>query len=104
MFRSLLALAACAVASVSAQSASATAYLTKESSVAKTGILCNIGSKGCMSEGADSGIVIASPSETSPDYLCEQNLWTSLTDAFLKAIIYNRYLDSRLVARIQAVD
>nr|BAA08436.1 glucoamylase G2 [Agroathelia rolfsii] len=95
MFRSLLALAACAVASVSAQSASATAYLTKESAVAKNGVLCNIGSQGCMSEGAYSGIVIASPSKTSPDYLYT---WTRDSSLVFKMLIdqYTNGLDTTL--------
>ena len=44
-------------------------YITSESPIAKAGVLANIGPNGSKSSGAASGIVIASPSTTNPDYL-----------------------------------
>lgn len=47
----------------------ASSYLSTEVPYARTRLLCNIGSTGCAASGAASGIVIASPSTSSPD--CE---------------------------------
>ncbi|KAG9036798.1 hypothetical protein FRB95_007896 [Tulasnella sp. JGI-2019a] len=46
----------------------AASYIASESPIAKAGILANIGPSGSKSEGAASGVVLASPSQTSPDY------------------------------------
>ncbi|KAG6813739.1 hypothetical protein H0H92_007691 [Tricholoma furcatifolium] len=54
---------------VRSQTTSASAYLTTETPIAKTNLLANIGTAGSKSEGAYSGIVIASPSTVNPDYL-----------------------------------
>lgn len=42
-------------------------WLASETTVALDGILDNIGASGTYAESADSGIVIASPSTSSPD-------------------------------------
>ena len=44
-------------------------YIAAQSPVAQAGILANIGTTGSLSSGAHSGVVIASPSSSSPDYL-----------------------------------
>ena len=49
---------------------SLSSWLTSETSVAKQGIIDNIGSAGAYAKSADSGIVIASPSTDNPD--CKQ--------------------------------
>lgn len=48
---------------------SVAAYIATQSPISKAGILANIGPSGAKSEGAASGVVIASPSTTNPDYL-----------------------------------
>lgn len=52
---------------VSAQSADS--FFNSEVSIAKTNLLANIGPSGAKVQGAHSGVVIASPSTTNPDYL-----------------------------------
>ncbi|KAN0140557.1 glycoside hydrolase [Lactarius tabidus] len=52
-----------------AVSPSADTYFNAELPVAKAGLLANIGPSGFKSSGAESGIVIASPSTVNPDYL-----------------------------------
>ncbi|KAG6866205.1 hypothetical protein C0991_007230 [Blastosporella zonata] len=51
------------------ESSTVNAYFASESPIAKTNLLANIGASGSKSQGAYPGIVIASPSTTSPDYL-----------------------------------
>jgi glucoamylase len=67
-----------------AQSSSADAYLAAESPIAKAGLLANIGSSGSKSSGAKAGIVIASPSQTNPNYLFT---WTRDSSLVFGAII-----------------
>lgn len=43
-------------------------WLAAESPVALQGILANIGANGAKVAGAKSGIVVASPSKSNPDY------------------------------------
>lgn len=45
-------------------------WLTTEVPYAQERLLCNIGASGCAASGASSGIVIASPSKSSPDCAC----------------------------------
>ncbi|OBZ68698.1 Glucoamylase [Grifola frondosa] len=59
-------------------------YVSTESPIAKAGVLANIGSSGSKSSGAKSGIVIASPSTTNPDYLYT---WTRDSSLVFKALI-----------------
>ncbi|GLB38611.1 putative starch binding domain containing protein [Lyophyllum shimeji] len=64
----LSALALCA--GVFAQSSTVVdQYVASESPIAKAGVLANIGSSGSRSSGAKSGVVIASPSTSNPNYL-----------------------------------
>ncbi|OAX44357.1 glycoside hydrolase family 15 protein [Rhizopogon vinicolor AM-OR11-026] len=56
-------------ASVFAQSSTVDSYVSIESPIAKAGVLANIGANGVKSSGAYSGVVIASPSTTNPNYL-----------------------------------
>ncbi|OJA17768.1 hypothetical protein AZE42_04858 [Rhizopogon vesiculosus] len=56
-------------ASVFAQSSTVDSYVSTESPIAKAGVLANIGANGVKSSGAYSGVVIASPSTTNPNYL-----------------------------------
>ncbi|KAI0784823.1 glucoamylase [Abortiporus biennis] len=57
------------VGSTFAQSSTVDGYVSTESPIAKAGLLANIGPSGSKSSGAKAGIVIASPSATSPNYL-----------------------------------
>ncbi|KAL1681842.1 glycoside hydrolase family 15 and carbohydrate-binding module family 20 [Schizophyllum commune] len=52
-----------------AQTSAADAYVSAESPIAQAGILANIGPSGSKSHGAASGVIIASPSTSNPDYL-----------------------------------
>ncbi|KAK3397064.1 Six-hairpin glycosidase-like protein [Sordaria brevicollis] len=47
---------------------SAESYINKETPIAIKNLLCNIGSSGCRVSGAGSGVVVASPSKSNPDY------------------------------------
>ncbi|KAM6502078.1 glucoamylase [Amanita muscaria] len=67
-----------------AQSSTIDDYLASESPIAKAGLLANIGPSGSKSSGAKSGIVIASPSTTNPNYLYT---WTRDAALTLKAIV-----------------
>ncbi|ETW81510.1 glycoside hydrolase family 15 protein [Heterobasidion irregulare TC 32-1] len=69
---------------VLSQSSTADAYVASESPIAKAGLLANIGPNGSKSQGAKSGIVIASPSTSNPDYLYT---WTRDSSLVFKAII-----------------
>ncbi|KAF5388835.1 hypothetical protein D9757_005602 [Collybiopsis confluens] len=90
---------------VSAQSNVADAYVATESPIAKAGLLANIGPSGSKSSdqglasGAFSGIVIASPSTVTPDYLFT---WTRDSALTLQAVIdqYTLGLDKSLRAQI----
>lgn len=42
-------------------------WIASESPIAFAKLLCNTGSDGCASSGVASGLVIASPSKSSPD-------------------------------------
>ena len=42
-------------------------FVTSETTVAINGVLANIGADGSKAQGAAAGIVVASPSKTSPD-------------------------------------
>jgi len=51
-----------------ATSQTVTDYINTEQPIAKTSLLANIGAIGSEAVGAYPGIVIASPSQTNPDY------------------------------------
>jgi hypothetical protein len=51
------------------QSINIDTYIANQGPVSKAGILANIGPNGSKDGGAGSGVVIASPSTSDPDYL-----------------------------------
>ncbi|KAF3766372.1 glycoside hydrolase family 15 /Carbohydrate-binding module family 20 [Cryphonectria parasitica EP155] len=59
-------------------------FIATESPIAVSRILCNIGSTGCYAAGVDSGVVIASPDKTNPDYFYT---WTRDSALTFKEII-----------------
>ncbi|KAK0464228.1 glucoamylase [Desarmillaria tabescens] len=71
-------------ASVWAQSGTVDAYVASESPIAKAGVLANIGPGGSKSSGAKTGVVIASPSNSNPDYLFT---WTRDSSLVFQALI-----------------
>ncbi|KAJ7213877.1 glucoamylase [Mycena pura] len=75
-------------------------YIASESPIAKAGLLANIGPSGSKSEGAKAGVVIASPSETNPDYLFT---WTRDSSLVFKVIIdqFVSGQDTTLLGQIQ---
>nr|GAT49309.1 glycoside hydrolase family 15 protein [Mycena chlorophos] len=79
---------------------SVAAYLATESPIAKAGLLANIGPNGADSEGAKAGVVIASPSNTNPDYLYT---WTRDSSLVFKLLIdqFVTGSDTTLLGQIQ---
>lgn len=63
---------------------SLTSWLASESSVALQGVLNNVGSSGSKVSGAKSGIVVASPSKSNPDYFYT---WTRDAALVFKALV-----------------
>ncbi|KAF9477190.1 glucoamylase G2 [Pholiota conissans] len=79
-----------------AQSAAVSSFLATESPIAKANLLANIGGSGSTkTTGVKTGVVIASPSQSSPDYFYT---WTRDSSLVFKAIIdqYTRGEDSSL--------
>ncbi|KAF8999290.1 glycoside hydrolase family 15 protein [Cyathus striatus] len=72
------------IAAVVSQSSTVDQYVTTESPIAKAGLLANIGTTGSKSSGAKSGVIIASPSNSSPDYLYT---WTRDSSLVMKWVI-----------------
>ncbi|KAF8582245.1 carbohydrate-binding module family 20 protein [Ramaria rubella] len=74
-------------------------FITSETPIAKAGILANIGPNGSKSQGAKAGVVIASPSNTNPNYLFT---WTRDTSLVFKALIdqYVSGQDTTLLGQI----
>ncbi|KAG9008965.1 hypothetical protein FRB94_005530 [Tulasnella sp. JGI-2019a] len=62
----------------------AASYIASESSIALAGVLANIGPNGSKSEGAASGVVLASPSKSSPDY---DYIWIRVSSLVYKYLI-----------------
>nr|AAB02927.1 glucoamylase precursor [Aspergillus awamori] len=86
-FRSLLALSGlvCSgLASVISKRATLDSWLSNEATVARTAILNNIGADGAWVSGADSGIVVASPSTDNPDYFYT---WTRDSGLVIKTLV-----------------
>ncbi|KAG9000988.1 hypothetical protein FRB90_011698, partial [Tulasnella sp. 427] len=81
-------------------SSTVTSWVTTESPIAKAGLLANIGPDGAKDGGAASGVVIASPSTSNPDYLYT---WTRDSSLVYKWIIdqFTAGLDSTLRTGIQ---
>ncbi|KAF8139186.1 glycoside hydrolase family 15 protein [Mycena galopus ATCC 62051] len=75
-------------------------YVATESPIAKAGMLANIGADGSKSEGAISGLVIASPSTVNPDYLYT---WVRDSSLVFKVIIdqFTTGQDTTLQGQIQ---
>ncbi|KAJ6508411.1 glycoside hydrolase family 15 protein [Mycena sanguinolenta] len=75
-------------------------YVATESPIAKAGLFANIGASGSKSEGAISGIVIASPSTVNPDYLFT---WVRDSSLVFKVIIdqFTTGQDTTLLGQIQ---
>ncbi|KAI1815674.1 family 15 glycosyl hydrolase [Poronia punctata] len=65
-------------------------FIETEEEYALQQLLCNIGASGCNAEGASSGIVVASPSKSEPDYWYT---WTRDASLVFKAIV-ERFTDS----------
>ncbi|PNP43569.1 hypothetical protein TGAMA5MH_04541 [Trichoderma gamsii] len=63
---------------------SASSFLETEVPIALADLLCNIGSAGSCAAGAKSGVVIASPSKTNPDYFYT---WTRDSALVFKCIV-----------------
>ncbi|KIM75770.1 carbohydrate-binding module family 20 protein [Piloderma croceum F 1598] len=59
-------------------------YISTEGPIAKVGLLANIGPSGSKADGAQAGIVIASPSKSNPDYFYT---WTRDSSLVFKALI-----------------
>ncbi|KAJ9149400.1 Glucoamylase [Pleurostoma richardsiae] len=59
-------------------------FIATESPIALSELLCNIGSTGCHASGVTSGVVIASPSKSNPDYFYT---WTRDSALVFKAIV-----------------
>ncbi|KAG8817945.1 hypothetical protein FRC17_011031, partial [Serendipita sp. 399] len=66
-------------------------YATFQYPIALAGLLANIGPNGAKSSGAKSGVVIASPSTSNPDYLYT---WTRDTSLVMKYVV-DRYTGGR---------
>ncbi|KAJ6452536.1 glucoamylase [Mycena vitilis] len=75
-------------------------YIASESPIAKAGMLANIGASGAKSQGAKSGIVIASPSTVNPDYVFT---WVRDSSLVFKVIIdqFTTGKDASLLGQIQ---
>lgn len=63
---------------------SLTSWLASESPIALQGVLNNVGASGSKAQGAKSGIVVASPSKSNPDYFYT---WTRDSALTFKALI-----------------
>jgi glucoamylase len=86
---------------------SLTSWLASESPIALQGVLNNIGSSGPKAQGARSGIVVASPSKSNPDYFYT---WTrdsaltfkALVDQFLAGTAASAGLETKIQDYISA--
>ncbi|KAI1499790.1 Six-hairpin glycosidase-like protein [Biscogniauxia marginata] len=75
-------------------------FISTEEPIALEQLLCNIGSTGCNAAGAASGIVIASPSTSDPDYFFT---WTRDASLVFKSIVdrFANSYDASLQTEIQ---
>lgn len=75
-------------------------FVAAETPIALEQLLCNIGASGCHSSGVSSGLVIASPSKSDPDYWYT---WTRDSALVFKAIIerFTNEYDAGLQSLIQ---
>jgi glucoamylase len=76
-------------------------FISREEPIALEQLLCNIGSDGCHSQGVSSGIVIASPSRSDPDYWYT---WTRDAALVFTAIVerFTSRYDAGLQTEIQS--
>ncbi|KAI1172351.1 family 15 glycosyl hydrolase [Nemania sp. FL0916] len=111
-FTSLLLLGSCAVQSVLGRPDLASTrrdgvllqravndFIATEEQIALEQLLCNIGSGGCNAKGVASGLVVASPSLTDPDYWYS---WTRDASLVFKAIVerFSHKYDASLQTQI----
>ncbi|CAE6447014.1 unnamed protein product [Rhizoctonia solani] len=75
-------------------------YITTQTPIAKAGVLANIGADGSKDQGAKSGVVIASPSKTDPDYVY---CWTRDSALVFKLLVdqYTQGRDTTLNTQIR---
>ncbi|KAG8735930.1 hypothetical protein FRC10_010001 [Ceratobasidium sp. 414] len=75
-------------------------FVTSETTIAKAGLLANIGPDGSKDQGAASGVVIASPSTSNPDYVYA---WTRDSSLVFKLLVdqYTGGRDTTLQTQIQ---
>ncbi|KAF8603724.1 glucoamylase [Ceratobasidium sp. AG-I] len=66
-------------------------FVTSETPIAKAGLLANIGPNGSKDQGAASGVVIASPSTSNPDYVYA---WTRDSSLVFKLLV-DQYVGGR---------
>lgn len=75
-------------------------YITTQTPISKAGVLANIGADGSKDQGAKSGVVIASPSKTDPDYVY---CWTRDSALVFKLLVdqYTQGRDTTLNTQIR---
>ncbi|CEL55684.1 glucoamylase [Rhizoctonia solani AG-1 IB] len=75
-------------------------YITTQTPISKAGVLANIGADGSKDQGAKSGVVIASPSKTDPDYVYA---WTRDSALVFKLLVdqYTQGRDTTLNTQIR---
>ncbi|EUC57047.1 glucoamylase [Rhizoctonia solani AG-3 Rhs1AP] len=75
-------------------------YILTQTPISKAGILANIGADGSKDQGAKSGVVIASPSKSSPDYVYA---WTRDSALVFKVLVdqYTQGRDTTLDTQIR---
>ncbi|KAG9119052.1 hypothetical protein FRC07_006118 [Ceratobasidium sp. 392] len=75
-------------------------YIATEAPIAKAGLLANVGADGSKDQGAKSGVVIASPSKSNPDYVYA---WTRDSSLVFKLLVdqYTQGRDTTLNTQIQ---
>ncbi|KUJ13234.1 starch-binding glucan 1,4-alpha-glucosidase [Mollisia scopiformis] len=69
-------------------------FIATESPIALADMLCNIGSAGACASGANSGIVVASPDKTNPDYFYTWTRDSALTFKCIVDTFINSYSSS----------
>ncbi|KAH6635095.1 glycoside hydrolase family 15 protein [Chaetomium sp. MPI-SDFR-AT-0129] len=79
---------------------SADSFLATEKPIALQNLLCNIGASGCRVSGAASGIVVASPDKSNPDYFYT---WTRDAALVFKCLVdtFTNSYDTGLQTQIQ---
>ncbi|CAE7108142.1 unnamed protein product [Rhizoctonia solani] len=82
---------ATALALVHPRQSTVDSFIASESPIAKAGVLANIGPNGSKDQGAASGVVIASPSTSNPDYVYA---WTRDSSLVFKLLV-DQYIGGR---------